>query len=165
VFVVANLDIPELGDATSPLYVMVEDPLEAGSGWAVASVWVESGRADIVDCDEFHSSPPFSTILGSNVGLEQLFPRASYVNPGVPQVFSKTTTPAVFPAGDQVEVHLAISIDLRLGATLGSFDDTIRIGVFSLTPAIGNGDLNGDRAVDIVDSTLLRQNLAGFPSE
>jgi len=35
--------------------------------------------------------------------------------------------------------------------------------VKSSAPAIGNGDMNGDHVVDILDTTILRRLIAGLP--
>ncbi len=159
-----TFEVPSLGDSTSPIYVLIGGPAEGGAAWTIESISVEPVKIDPAYCGTEVSYPGLSTLLGARVGTPAHW-LASYRWVQAPQPPERATEPQVYPAGDHVVLSLGIWASSVLSGPSGSFDSTFSVQIRSLSPAIGNGDLNGDQSVNIVDSTILRQRLAGFPED
>lgn len=161
-----EFDVPNLGDATSPTYLVIRQPLETGSGWRIKQIMTTPTAISPATCPGPNLGGldlPTSTMLGVSLGYFLDSFTANYSNEGPPYLVTNKTTPSVFPAGDRVVVSLVVDVRIELTSALGSFDDTVTLSLLSLTSAMGSGDLDGNGAVNIVDSTILRQRLAGFP--
>jgi len=153
-----DVAVPQIGDAMTPLLVSIDGLTKSGSGWSIDTISVTPGTLDTATCQESDRSPHSAQL---NVDLEgNLDGFSSY---GETPTTTSSAVVDSYPAGDTVRLHLEIFVSLSLQSSLGSFDDSFTVTVKSSAPAIGNGDMNGDHAVDILDATILRRQIAGLP--
>ena len=162
-FAFAEFDIavPELGDAMTPVVVSLEDVSRTESGMAIDGISVWGQKLVAAGCQAYEIGG-LSTQLGAGIGPIYGEALASIRYGSGPMITS--VVPPSYPAGDTVRIHLAAILEPTLTAASGTFDESFRVAFRTSAPAIGNGDLNGDRSVDIVDSAILRRKLAGLPA-
>jgi hypothetical protein len=161
-----EVQVPEIGDAIVPVYITIDDLVETGSNWSVRQIAVFPRR---------HSSGPVCTyareagfdslFLGSPLGPQiestiTLYARSEFVVPGP----ARRTTPIQLIAGDTVVIPLEVSIGVAFAGSSGSFSDSVRIAFRTAPTTIGNGDVNGDAQVNVLDTTLIRRAIAGAPN-
>jgi hypothetical protein len=147
--------VPDVGDALTPIFIDFSNLAESGT-WMPARL-----RAAGVSSVEGVYSSISSSQLGALV-LPEAWPAATY---------AALEGALVQPLASFVSLPTGHSIRARIGmyfnrsaavpASTGAFATTAELRLRAPTPTIGTGDVNGDRFVDLLDSTLLRRRLAG----
>jgi hypothetical protein len=154
------VDVPQLGGPTSPVYIGI-DSINDNPLWRLMDISAGYYSFPFTCSDTPITQLPQSTMLGMGAGNADFVVGQYKLDPagGLRHFLS----PLSFPAGDHVEVSLFVPIVLEEFSLGGPIDATFKITFRTTTPAIGNGDMNGDHLVNVLDSTLLRRQLAGFP--
>jgi hypothetical protein len=146
------------------VFISLEDLTVSGSTWAVRSIGATGARLPAVpacplDADR---AAPASTLLGSPLG--DAWGYYSFHDPEIGAWPARTTNPLHLLPGETARIPIEVTFQLWHAAGSGSFSDSVRLAFRTSPTTIGNGDVNGDALVDIVDTTLIRRALAGFPN-
>ncbi len=163
VFLEVDAPIPQIGDAMTPVFVSLEDLTVSGSTWAVRSIGATGARLPAVPAcplDEDRAAPT-STLLGSPLG--DAWGYYSFHDVEIGAWPARTTNPLHLLPGETARIPIQVTFQLWHDAGSGSFSDSVRLAFRTSPTTIGNGDVNGDAQVNIVDTTLIRRALAGFP--
>jgi len=164
VFFEADALIPQIGDAMTPVFASLEDLTESGSLWSVRSIGAAGSRLPAVpSCSPYtNKAAPDSTLLGSPLGDAWGYYSAYDLDLGPWP--ARTTNPLHLLPGETAHIPIKVAFQLQHAAGSGSFSDSVRL-VFRSTPTtIANGDVNGDAQVNVLDTTLIRRAIAGFPN-
>ena len=164
VFFEVDAPIPQIGGALTPVFISLEDLAVSGSNWAVRSIGATGARLPAVPaCSPYtDAAAPDSTQLGSPLG--DAWGYYSFHDVDLGAWPARTTNPVQLLPGETARIPIEVTFQLWHAAGSGSFSDSVRL-VFRTSPTtIGNGDVNGDAQVNIVDTTLIRRAIAGFPN-
>ncbi len=162
VFLVVDVAVPRVGDALTPVFVSLGNLSASGALWSLRYAAVYGSRlAPVPDCSFTESAAPSSTQLGTQLG-DPFNPYALFG--GNLPAGQRVSRPVPLLAGDTVQIPLQLYIQLAHDAGTGSVDASVPV-LFTVTPTtIGNGDVNGDSLVNVLDTTLIRRAIAGFPN-
>jgi hypothetical protein len=166
VYFEVETQVPEIGDAMTPVYLSLEDLTETGSGWSADRLTVGPRRqAGDLGCPHALEAAVDSMFLGSTVGpsTESSYATYSPLNFG-PAWAARRTDPLELIAGDTVVIPFSFSVTLAFAGSTGAFSDSVRIAFRTAPTTIGNGDVNGDAQVNVLDTTLIRRAIAGAPN-
>jgi hypothetical protein len=168
VFAEVDAAIPQIGDAMTPVFLSLEELTESGARWSVRSIAVTPARLPPGPACPVPSvrATPHSAQLGSPVGDASGYYSLYDVELGPWP--ARTTNPLHLLPGETVRIPIEITIQLAHAQSVSgsgdTFSDSAKL-VFRVSPTtIGNGDVNGDAQVNVVDTTLIRRALAGFPN-
>jgi len=161
VFFEVEAQIPEIGDAMTPAFVSLEQLTVSGPSWSVRSVYSDGHRLPVCSPYSNDGEAPDSEIFGSRLGNKDTY--GSY-QPDVEAWSERTTNPLFLLAGDTVRIPIAVGVALYYSGSPGSFSNSVRFALRIAPTTIGNGDVNGDAQVNVLDTTLIRRAIAGFPN-
>ena len=164
VFLEVDVDVPRVGDALTPVFVSLGTLSTTGALWSLRYAAIYGSRlAPVPDCSFTESAAPSSTQLGLGNQLGDPFNPYALFGGNLP-AGEKVTRPVPLLAGDTVRIPLQLYIQLAHDPGTGAVTASVPVS-FSATPVtIGNGDVNGDSLVNVLDTTLIRRAIAGFPN-
>jgi hypothetical protein len=148
-----EFDVPDIGDAVTPVFFSLTNVTTSG-GWLLPQL-----QAATLDF--------FSTFNSSQFGgfiLAEAHPNPILAGFNTFWVWQQPFSSFLsLPAGDVVRFRTRIRLQQGQPAPMeGPFTTSAELVFRVPTPTIGTGDVNGDRFVDLLDSTLLRRRLAGL---
>ena len=164
VFLEVDAPIPQIGDATTPVFVSLEDLSVSGATWSVRSIGATPARLPATPACPLQSdrATPTSSQLPSPLG--DAWGYYSFHDLELGPWPARTTNPVHLLPGETARIPIEVTVQLAHTAGTGTFTDSVKL-VFRTSPTtIGNGDVNGDAQVNVVDTTILRRALAGFPN-
>lgn len=155
--------VPQIGDALTPVMISLENLTESGATWSVRSINVASARlpaSPSCPTDQDRAAPT-SVLLGSPLGDAWGWFSAYDLDLGPWP--ARATHPVGLLPGDTARIPIKIAFHLRHTAGSGSFSDSVAVAFRRAATTVGNGDVNGDGQVNVLDTTLTRRALAGLP--
>jgi hypothetical protein len=164
VFLEVDAPIPQIGDAMTPVFVSLEDLTVSGSTWSVRSIGATGARLPAAPaCSPYEDrAAPDSTLLGGPLG--DAWGYYSFHDVELGAWPARTTNPVHLLPGETARIPIEVVVQLWHAAGSGSFSNSVRLAFRTSPTTIGNGDVNGDAQVNIVDTTLIRRAIAGFPN-